>query len=104
MEELQLFPQEALNGTRALFFNLGEGLDVVLPVMQQLRKNGLSVELFHEPSKFDKQFRYAEKKKIPFAIIIGAKEIADQSAVVKDLRSGVQNTIALANLEKSLFI
>ena len=104
MEELQLFPQEALNGTRALFFNMGEGLDVVLPVMQQLRKNGLSVELFHEPSKFDKQFRYAEKKKIPFAIIIGAKEIADQSAVVKDLRSGVQNTIALANLEKSLFI
>ncbi len=104
MEELQLFPEEALTGTRALFFNLGEGLDVVLSVMQQLRGKNIPVELFHEPSKFDKQFRYAEKKKIPFAVIIGSKEISEKNAVVKDLRTGVQTTIPLANLEKSLFI
>ena len=104
MEELRLFPEEALTGTRALFFNLGEGLDVVLSAMHQLRAKNIAVELFHEPSKFDKQFRYAEKKKIPYAVIIGSKEISEQNAVVKDLRTGQQVTIPLANLEKSLFI
>ena len=104
MEELHLFPEEALTGTRALFFNLGEGMDVILSAMQQLREKNIPVELYHEPSKFDKQFRYAEKKKIPYAVIIGSKEITEKNAVVKDLRTGEQTTIPLANLEKSLFI
>lgn len=104
MEELHLFPEEALTGTCALFFNMEEGMEVILPVMQQLRSKGIAVELFHEPSKFDKQFRYAEKKKIPYAVIIGSKEIESKTAVVKDLRTGKQESIALANLEKYLFI
>jgi histidyl-tRNA synthetase len=104
MEELQLFPEEALTGTHALFFNMNEGMEVILPLMQQLREKGIPVELFHEPAKFDKQFRYAEKKKIPYAVIIGSKEVADNSVVVKDIRTGKQETIPLANLEKSLFI
>ena len=39
--------------------------------MQQLRNNNIACELFHEQAKFDKQFKYAEKKKIPFVVIIG---------------------------------
>ena len=43
--------------------------------MQQLRQEGISCELYHEMAKITKQFNYAEKKKIAYAVIIGSKEI-----------------------------
>lgn len=41
----------------------------------------------------DKQFKYADKKNIPFAIIIGSKELASGEAVIKNLKTGVQETV-----------
>lgn len=99
MEELKLFPENLQIGTRALFFNLGEKESLFcLNLMRELRGKGISCELFHENSKMDKQFRYAEKKNIPFAVIIGEKEISISTAMVKDLRSGVQQEVAMDQL------
>ena len=95
MEELQLFPTEVQVGTRVLFFNLGEAESrKAFGLMQQLRANGTSCELFHETTKFDKQFKYADKKQIPYAIMIGSKELEENTCVIKNLVSGVQTTIA----------
>jgi histidyl-tRNA synthetase len=47
----------------------------------------------------DKQFKYASRKNILFAIIIGSKEIAEKNCVVKDLVSGEQKTITLNELK-----
>jgi len=93
MEELQLFPETVQIGTTVLFFNLGvEESNVAFNWMQQLRKQEISCELFHENTKLDKQFKYAEKKQIPFAIIIGSKELEEGNCVIKNLISGVQTT------------
>mgnify|MGYP001810670567 FL=1 len=76
LEELNLFPAGVHTGTKVLFFNLGEaerGQAFIL--LQQLRSRGIASELFHEPSKMDKQFKYAEKKGIPFVVILGDKEL-----------------------------
>ncbi|MGN6165176.1 MAG: His/Gly/Thr/Pro-type tRNA ligase C-terminal domain-containing protein, partial [Flavisolibacter sp.] len=67
-------------------------------LLQQLRQKGIAAEIFHEPVKFDKQFRYAEKKNIPFIIIIGSKELQEGSCVIKDIRSGEQQRVAFDNL------
>lgn len=105
MEELKLFPQELQVSTQVLFFNSGkEEADQAFKAMQQLRKNGVRAELFHEPAKFDKQFKYAEKKNIPFVIIIGSRELAENSFIVKDLRKGEQQTQPMANLMNISFI
>ncbi|HUR12248.1 MAG TPA: ATP phosphoribosyltransferase regulatory subunit, partial [Flavitalea sp.] len=104
MEELQLFPEGVAAGSRALFFNLGEEMPVVFAIMHELRKSGISCELYHEPVKFDRQFKYAERKNIPFAVIIGKKEITENSAVVKNLITGKQEVVSLESLRKSLFI
>ena len=66
--------------------------------MQSLRGHGLRCELYHEPVKFDKQFKYAEKKNIPYVVIIGARELETGSAIIKDLRSGKQETTSLASV------
>ena len=100
LEELNLFPQDLQVSTRALFFNMGEKESiVVLGVMQALRSQGISCELFHEAAKMDKQFKYADKKNIPFIIIIGSKEIEKKEAVVKNLKTGVQQIIPLDQLK-----
>lgn len=95
MEELKLFPAGVHTGTKILFFNLGDAESKkAFELMQQLRSNGVACELFHENSKFDKQFKYAEKKQIPFIVILGTKELESGTCNVKELATGVQETLS----------
>lgn len=99
MEELKLFPEEIAQGTKVLFFNLGETESKkAFEAVQLVRNNGVAAELYHEAAKFDKQFKYAEKKNIPFIAIIGSKELELESCVIKDLRSGNQQSVSLKSL------
>ncbi len=99
MEELKLFPADVHVGTQVLFFNLGEAESTkAFELMQQLRNKSIRCELYHENVKFDKQFKYAEKKKIPFAVIIGSKELEEKNCTLKDLRKGEQQTLSFEKL------
>jgi histidyl-tRNA synthetase len=94
MEESQLFPADVHTGTRVLFFNLGETeAEAAFDLVQKLRDNAIPAELYHEPAKFDKQFKYAEKKGIPFAVIIGSAELGSKTAKLKNLRDGSQEEL-----------
>jgi len=100
LEELNLFPENLQVSTKALFFNMGEKEAAFsFTIMQQLRKAGVACELFHkEELKIAKQFAYAEKKNIPFAIIIGSTEMEQQNCQVKNLAAGEQQTIEIGKL------
>ena len=94
MEELKLFPEEVQTGTKVLFFNLGEAESkAAFGLMQQLRNAGISCEIYHENAKFDKQFKYTDKKKIAYAVILGSKELQEGNCVVKNLQKGEQKSI-----------
>ena len=104
MEELNLFPPDVHIGTQVLFFNLGEAESTAsFFLMQQLRQKGVRCELYHESAKFDKQFKYAEKKNIPFVIILGEKELKESTCNIKNLTTGMQQTIPTADLLKHQF-
>jgi histidyl-tRNA synthetase len=95
MEELTLFPADVYIGTQVLFFNLGDNESkAAFKLMQQLRNKNVRCELYHETVKFDKQFKYAEKKNIPFVIIIGSKELEENNCTIKNLLQGSQQTIS----------
>jgi histidyl-tRNA synthetase len=99
MEELKLFPDTALHATQFLFFNLGpEAAAGILEPMEQLRNAGIRCELYPEQAKFEKQFKYAEKKRIPFAVIIGTEELQTRTAKIKNLATGVQESCTLEQL------
>jgi histidyl-tRNA synthetase len=98
MEELGLFPEEVQQGTRVLFFNLGQQeSESAYTLVQALRSKGIAAELFHENTKMDKQFKYAEKKHIPFIAIIGSRELEQGVVVVKNLASGEQQALSKDN-------
>jgi len=104
LEELQLFPKDLQISTRVLFFNLGEAESKkAFELAQMLRARGISAELYHEATKFDKQFKYAEKKNIPYVIIIGEKELQEQTFNLKNLQTGVQSTLPFAELHSISF-
>jgi histidyl-tRNA synthetase len=95
MEELKLFPENINQSTEVLFFNLGEKESKhAFYIMQKLRHEKISCELFYESSKLEKQFKYATKKNISYAIIIGSKEMEEQNCVIKNLVTGEQQTIS----------
>jgi histidyl-tRNA synthetase len=105
MEELNLFPGTVHTGTKVLFFNLGEKESkAAFGLLQQLRNRGVAAELYHEEAKFDKQFKYAEKKGIRYAVIIGAEELTAGQCNLRDLQDRSQTTISFDKLlEKTDF-
>lgn len=101
LEELNLFPASLQSSTRVLFLNMGEAESAfAFEQMQNLRAHGIACEMYHEAAKMDKQLKYADKKIIPFAIILGTQEIAAGEALIKNLQSREQQKVALAALEQ----
>ncbi len=104
LEELNAFPDTIVTGTKVLFFNAGaaESASAFL-LLQELRNRGIAAEIFHEQAKFDKQFKYAEKKNIGYVVIIGENELSADTCVIKNLTTGTQETISREALLTYLF-
>jgi histidyl-tRNA synthetase len=91
MEELKLFPQDALKTTELLFVHFSEAnRDFVFPLVQQLRNANVATELYPDKAKMEKQMKYANAKGIPYVVVIGDNEMLSGKLAVKDMRSGTQ--------------
>ena len=103
LEDKNLFPASVEQNTKILFFNLGEEeAKEAYQLMATLRAKKIACEIYPDKSKFDKQFKYAEKKGIPNIIIIGSDELSKKECTLKNLITGTQETIpfdALATKE-----
>ena len=99
MDELDLFPGDLQISTKVLFFNMGmEECKQAYIIMKELRSNGISCELYHQYAKMDKQFKYAERKKIPYVVIIGSKELSENKCKVKHLETGREQLLESTGL------
>ena len=96
LDELNLFPEASRTGTQVLFINFDQDTEPrVLPLVSQVRQAGIAAELYPEPVKLKKQFAYADKKGIPYAVVIGSNELESGQYSLKNLRSGEQETLTL---------
>ncbi|WP_295668791.1 histidine--tRNA ligase [uncultured Mucilaginibacter sp.] len=91
MEELNLFPAETSQTTQLLICCFDqEGEKFGFPIIQELRKQGVSAELYPAGAKLKKQLDYANGKNIPYVIIIGSEEIESGLLTLKNMETGVQ--------------
>jgi len=97
LEELQLFPAAAQQSTKVLFLNL-DNASATFELLMQLRERGVAAELFHESSKMDKQMKYANKRGIPYVIIMGESEMNEGTMSIKNMITGEQNKIKITEL------
>jgi histidyl-tRNA synthetase len=104
MEQLDLFAAIPATETEVMFLNLGEQESkLAYRLMQDLRTGGIRCEIYPEAAKMDKQFRYCDKRNIPYAIIIGNNEIEQGIVKIKNLRTGEQSTLPTHQLSADLF-
>ena len=103
MNQLNLFPQDASATTQVLFVNFGEQEETYcLPLLKNLRDNGINAEIYPEPAKMKKQMGYADKKGIPFVALVGENEMANHVVTLKDMRTGTQESVATDDLIEKL--
>ena len=95
MTGLNLFPEEVDFSTKVLFVNLGEQERMAaMRIMRTLRDHGIATEIYPEPAKMKKQMEYANRRSIPYVVIIGSNELQNGQATVKNMRTGEQNAVA----------
>lgn len=103
MEELGLLP-DIKTKTKVLVTVFNKDL---LPysqsVTQKLRDKGINTDLYSNPNdRLDKQLKYADKKGIPFVVIIGPDEIKNNTITLKNLKTKSQQTISFNKLLQEL--
>ena len=96
---LNLFPEELACSTKVLFINLGKAEEEAsMRLISKLRDNNVASEIYPESSKMKKQMEYANRRSIPYVVIIGAQELERGIATVKDMRSGEQRVVSFEEL------
>ena len=98
-----LFPEELNCSTRVIFLNFGGAEQAAsLSLLRQLRSAGVPAEIYPDAAKMKKQMEYANRRGIPFVVIIGSEELAAEEAAVKNMLTGEQQKVAFAELVAAL--
>lgn len=99
LNQLELYPVEAVNGTQLLFINFGEKEAAYsLGALARVRAKGIRAEIFPDASKMKKQMSYANSKGIPFVALVGENEMAEGKITLKNMESGEQSLVTVDEL------
>ena len=94
LNQLDLYPKEAVNGTQLLFVNFGEKeAAYCLPVLSAARDAGIRAEVYPDSAKMKKQMSYANDKNIPFVAIVGENEMNEGKLTLKNMTTGEQSLV-----------
>ena len=101
LNQLDLYPKEAVNATQLLFINFGEKETAyVLPMVGAARKAGIRTEMYPDSVKMKKQMSYANAKQIPFVALAGDNEMAEGKVMLKNMTTGEQQLVTSEELIK----
>ena len=91
LNQLDLYPKEAVNATQLLFVNFGDKeAAYCLPILSQARNAGIRAEIYPDSAKMKKQMSYANDKNIPFVAIVGENEMNEGKLTLKNMTTGEQ--------------
>ena len=103
MEELNLFPKEAQASTKILICHFDEETQRFgLKELSALRAAGISAEVYPDQAKMKKQLDYANKKMIPYAIVIGSEETKNGFLTLKNMETGDQEKLTVQQIIQKL--
>ncbi len=103
LNQLDLYPKEAVNGTQLLFINFGEKETAYcLPIAAKARQAGIRTEVFPDSAKMKKQMSYANAKQIPYVALAGENEINEGKVTLKNMTTGEQMLVTADELLENL--
>ncbi|MEP5338362.1 MAG: histidine--tRNA ligase [Algibacter sp.] len=99
LEELGLFPETVNKNIDVLFINFGDKEALFsLKAIKELRANGINAELYPDAAKMKKQMNHANKRQIPFVVLVGDDEVASNTFTLKNMALGEQDKVSLVAL------
>ncbi len=99
LEELNLFDVVELPKPKVLFINFGENeAAYCMQALVSLRKNNIKSELYPDAAKMKKQMNYANRREIPYVVIVGSNEIENENYTLKNMQTGDQQVCSLKEL------
>ena len=80
----------------ALVLPMTDSPAAAIALAETIRSAGLRVQLYGEQKKFKQKMAYADKLKVPFAVLLGEDEIAEGKCSVKNMKTGEQRKLTPA--------
>ncbi|WP_178989048.1 histidine--tRNA ligase [Winogradskyella schleiferi] len=103
LEELDLFPATIAESTKVIFINFGEKEAMAcLQAVTKLRQAGVKAELYPDAAKMKKQMNYANRRNIPFVVLVGEEELKSGVFTLKNMASGEQHKVEFPALVELL--
>src|SRR5258708_22989459 len=104
MTEREMFPAGLVSSPADVMVTIWneESFGESLALATELRGQGLRVDLYPEPDKLGKQFKYASSRNIPFVLIVGDDERERGEVAIKDLKSGEQRSVRRAEVASAI--
>ena len=105
LNQLDLYPEDAMTGTKVLFVNFGEKEQAYsMPIVKALRDAGVATEIYPDSVKMKKQMSYANAKQVPYVAIVGETEMAEGKVTLKNMLTGEQQKLTSEELQRELTI
>ena len=99
LNQLELYPKEAVNGTELLFINFGEKETAYcMPIAMAARKAGIRTEVYADAVKMKKQMSYANALSVPVVALAGENEMANGKVTLKNMTTGEQSLVTVEEL------
>ena len=87
--------KEYKSTSKVLVVPMIENLEYVGKISNELRENGINNEIYLEDKKIKTKFKYADKLEIPYVIVIGESEVAENKVTLKEMESGEQSLLTI---------
>ena len=103
LEDLNLFPDAVKENTKVLFINFGDNEAMAcLKAIKMLREKGITSELYPDNAKMKKQMTHADRRNIPYVVLVGEEELKAGVFTLKNMKSGEQQRLSLADMVSAL--
>lgn len=104
MEEQKMFPEHLDNNFDIIVINFGISyIKKLYPLIDSLRKEGKKIDIYPDEVKLNKQFSYANKHNVNYAIIMGENEFKKNQVVIKNMIDGSQSNYSIEEVNSLLF-
>ena len=102
LNELNALKEEQNSIAKVLVVSMVEDNSKALEVATELRSKNINAEVYLENKKIKAKFKYADRLAIPYVIVIGEDEIANNTVTLKNMQTGEQETLKIEEVIKKI--
>jgi histidyl-tRNA synthetase len=102
LNEMNLIQVEKKSISDILVLSMIPDLKPAIEIANQLRNAGINTEIYFDEKKIKTKFKYADKLRIPYVIVIGEDEIATGKLTLKNMETGEQESFEIGEIIKKI--